>query len=668
MRCDVKPLLAALTAVVALLATAAAPAAAQGDGPPRPVALDRGWAFSTDPSGGFRPVSVPHVFDARPLPELWPGRVAWYRLRFTAPGGADWNLRFEGVRRRATVWLNGTRIGDNRDPYTPFELPARTLRPGAENTLTVRVDNRRTPGFREGWWNWGGITRRVSLVPQGRVALRDLGLMSRVRCGADACRAGLVVDGWVANRTDALQRPLVAVRIAPRGGGRPEQLTVRTRAIRPGEEARVRFTLPVRAPRLWSPEDPQLYDATVEARLGRAVEDRRRRRVGLRGVEVREGALWLNGRRLQLRGASIQEDVRGRGPALRGEDIARIVAELRAVRANVTRAHYVLDERLLNALDAAGILVWNQAPVYHRDVQLRTAEGRARELGTLRGTIIAARSHPSVLTHSVANELSPQPDTNPTTRAWLEAAAATARDLDPTLPVALDVLSWPGFARQRTYDRFDVLGINSYFGWYQGDPGHETGDFADLEPFLRETRARYPRQAMVMTEFGAEATMDGPANVKETYAFQAEYLRRNLEVMRRVRGIGGVIYWTLGEFAVKPRWDGGALRIGVPRDSIHNKGLITYDGRRKPAWYVAERAFARMPLYTSPPVGDRGPQPQEASVGPGSLAVGAGALALLALLAGLLVRTFRDVWRLAAPPPPAPPQSAGERPRLRAVA
>jgi hypothetical protein len=667
MSCAVRSLLAASLTVLALLA-AAVPAAAQGDGPPRPVPLDRGWEFSTDPSGGFQPVSVPHVFDARPLTELWQGRVAWYRLRFTPPGGTDWNLRFEAVRRRATVWLNGTRIGDNRDPYTPFELPARTLRPGAENTLTVRVDNRRTPGFREGWWNWGGITRRVSLVPQGRVALRDLGLMSRVRCGADACRAGLVVDGWVANRTDALQRPLVAVRIAPRGGGRPTQLTVRARAIRPGEEARVRFTLPVPEPRLWSPEDPQLYDATVEARLGRTVEGRVQRRVGLRGVEVRGGALWLNGRRLQLRGASIQEDVQGRGPALRDEDIERIVGELRAVHANVTRAHYVLDERLLSALDEAGILVWNQAPVYHRDVQLRTAEGRARELGTLRGTIIAARSHPSVLTHSVANELSPQPDTNPTTRAWLEAAAATARDLDPTLPVALDVLSWPGFDRQSTYDRFDVLGINSYFGWYDGDEGHETGDFADLEPFLRQTRARYSRQALVMTEFGAESTMDGPADVKETYAFQAEYLRRNLEVVGRVPNMGGAIYWTLGEFAVKPEWDGGAEREGVPRDAIHNKALITYDGRRKPAWHVAERAFARMPLYTSPPVGGAEPRPQEASVGAGGLALGGGALALLGLLGALLVRTFREVWRLGAPPPQPQPQPAGERPRLRAVA
>ncbi|MEA2273358.1 MAG: hypothetical protein QOI98_2066, partial [Solirubrobacteraceae bacterium] len=41
----------------------------------------------------------------------------------------------------------------------------------------------------------------------------------------------------------------------------------------------------------------------------------------------------------------------------------------------------------------------------------------------------------------------------------------------------------------------------------------------------------------------------------------------------------------------------GAKRAGVPRDSIHNKGLITYDGRTKPAWQTTVRLFASTPLY-----------------------------------------------------------------------
>jgi beta-glucuronidase len=86
------------------------------------------------------------------------------------------------------------------------------------------------------------------------------------------------------------------------------------RTVRPGETARVRFTSRQGVAALWAPEKPQLYDATVQARLGETVEAAQQDRVGLRTVRVRAGHLELNGRRVDLRGTSIQEDVAGRGP------------------------------------------------------------------------------------------------------------------------------------------------------------------------------------------------------------------------------------------------------------------------------------------------------------------------------------------------------------------
>ena len=77
--------------------------------------------------------------------------------------------------------------------------------------------------------------------------------------------------------------------------------------------------------------------------------------------------LRLNDRVLELKGASIQEDVPGRGPAMTDADVDNTVEELKALGANVTRAHYLLDPRLLDRFDKEGILVWSQAPVYHRD-------------------------------------------------------------------------------------------------------------------------------------------------------------------------------------------------------------------------------------------------------------------------------------------------------------
>ncbi len=658
-------LLSALAVVVALALVA--PRVALAADPPGPVTLAQGWQFAPDPTDqglaqdwqsgarglGWEPATIPRVAQSRTDPELFFGSIAWYRVTFVGPkiaAGLHWALRFEQVRRVARVWLNGKELGTHEDPYTPFELRASGLREGEANTLVVRVDYRRSPELREGWWNWGGITRPVTLVARGPVLMDDAGILPRRVCGRSGCRWEVLVDGWLQNTSQRVQQPSVAVRLRSPDGTVSEGSTA-PRALQPGERVRVRFTVTVRgAPKLWSPEHPSLYAGAVLTRAGGSVVQVDARHVGLRTVTVVDGMLRLNDRVLDLRGASIQEDVPGRGPALTDADVENTIDELKALGANITRAHYLLDQRLLDRLDREGILVWSQAPVYHRDAQLKTPGQRSTELDVLRHTILEARNHPAVITHSVANELTALPDEQRTSRIWMENAAELARDLDPTLPVSIDILSYPGIARQRTYEAFDMLGINSYYGWYAGKVNRSTADIDDLAPYLRAMRDKYPDTALVMTEFGAEATEEGPADVKQTYAFQTAYLQRNLDIVERLGFMGGAIYWTAREFAVKPHWDGGAHP--AVRDSIHNKALISYDGKVKPAFSAAQEAFRATPLYRDDPTAvARAKLSEPASIIPRTLLF-LGVLGFLVTLLAFDAWCLRDIWRAVRPPGP----------------
>jgi beta-galactosidase/beta-glucuronidase len=293
----------------------------------------------------------------------------------------------------------------------------------------------------------------------------------------------------------------------------------------------------------------------------------------------------------------MHEDRPPNGAALTSFDMDTMVRELKEVGANITRSHYVLSEGLLRRLDRAGIMVWNQAPVWQRDHGanlLRNPLDRARAVAQVDRTVKAARSHPSVITHSVANELSFTPDRRPGTRRFLIAASDRARKLDPTIPISLDIKGRPGFAEQFSYQRFDMLGINQYFGWY---PWVE--DFNTLDPYLREMRDNYPRHAFVMTEFGAEGRPDmasAPADQKGSYGFQTMHVARTLAVVERMPFISGAIHWTLREFEIFPGWGGGAPP-GPGRNTRHHKGVLTYTGERKPAWTVLRDEFVRTPLY-----------------------------------------------------------------------
>jgi hypothetical protein len=589
---------------------AAAPAPPQ-EAPPDETAPD-GQASSlrrtpagraTQVNGPWQPARVPSVFDTRALPSLYPGSVRSYRVSFTGPPtprGFGWLIRFESVRRKATVFLNGRRLGSNADPYTPFTVRARGLRPGKRNRLLVIVDGRKNPKLPEGWWNWNGIVRPVTLVPAGPAHIEDLGTMSRVRCRGPArrCRAELLLDGMLERRGSRRIRPSLDVRLrAP--GGRVTRRSIRLPAQR-AERRRMQLSMQVPAPQLWSPDAPRLYRAVFTLRDGDRVVQRDRRRIGLRSVQVKRGHLWLNNRRIQLRGASIHEDMPGSGAALTGADMDRIVADLKDLGANVTRAHYLLNDRLLDRLDRAGIMVWNEAPIWQRDAGahlLWQPRERERALRTVRRTVTAARSHPSVLTHSVANELTFTPDAKPGTRRFLLAAQDQARDIDPTVPISVDIKGRPGYGEQFTYRSFDMIGLNQYFGWYRW-----VADFGLLEPYIYELRDDYPGKAIVMTEWGSEGRSelaDAPPDLKGGYPFQTFHAQRTLDVIDRSPVLSGAIYWTLREFEIYPGWMGGAGRRPpeFEPNTRHQKGLITYDGERKPAYYLVRDRFRATPLY-----------------------------------------------------------------------
>lgn len=71
-------------------------------------------------------------------------------------------MQFGAAPQRATVWLNGQRLGAHEGGFTPFafEVTGR-LKPTA-NSVVVMVNNARRPtalpAVNTDWWNYGGLT------------------------------------------------------------------------------------------------------------------------------------------------------------------------------------------------------------------------------------------------------------------------------------------------------------------------------------------------------------------------------------------------------------------------------------------------------------------------------------------------------------------------------
>ena len=108
--------------------------------------------------------------------------TVWFKKSFQAVPMADYRtlLYFGAVNYDCHVWVNGKKAGHHVGGFTPFNFDISDLLIEGENTIIVKVDNKRhaeaVPTLIFDWWNYGGITRDVMLVKVPPVYLEDYNL------------------------------------------------------------------------------------------------------------------------------------------------------------------------------------------------------------------------------------------------------------------------------------------------------------------------------------------------------------------------------------------------------------------------------------------------------------------------------------------------------------
>jgi beta-glucuronidase len=503
------------------------------------------------------------------------------------------------------VWLNGRRVGDHMSGYVPFELDLPNVVRKGVNRLVVRVDNRRPPTDPigapgevpwppGGWWNYGGILREVSLRAVDRVDIANVQVQSQLRC--PRCAAAITLSAGVRNLSHATQ----LVHLTGRFGR--ALVDFGTQAIRARASTTFARQVVVSKPKLWSPTRPYLYGVrfTATAASGRARPKPAAGyslRTGIRTLAVNGGGqLILNGNTVvHFRGVALHEDTLATGPVMSHADRQRVIALLKESHSTFLRAHYPLDPDFQDLADQAGILIWSEVPATYQlpDADLGRPLFRTTALEQLRADILANRNHPSVAAWSVGNEMASVVGHNQA--SYIAAAAALAKQLDPTRPVALAFAGHPETPCQAAYAPIELLGMNDYFGWYTGFGGN-IADRDQLSSFLDALRGCYPRKAIAVTEYGAEANRDGPLEEKGTYAFQEDFVRFHLGVFASKPWLTGSVYWALQEFRVRPYW-GGGNPWGAP--PLHQKGLVRLDWTKKPAFAALADGQAKVRQYVA---------------------------------------------------------------------
>src|SRR5258706_12080958 len=209
---------------------------------------------------------------------LYEGTI-WYKKAFDYQKKPNTRIfvYFGAANYLADVYLNGEKIGRHEGGFTPFNFEITNLVRAKANSLIVKVDNKRrrdaVPTLITDWWNYGGLTRQVKLVETPASFVQDYFI--QLQKGSRNH-----VAGWVRLNGHTLNQK-VTVRI-------PEAGITKSFTTDANGYTEISFNADLT---LWSPNNPKLYDASIEAETDRVSDQ-----IGFRNIEAKGTEIFLNGR------------------------------------------------------------------------------------------------------------------------------------------------------------------------------------------------------------------------------------------------------------------------------------------------------------------------------------------------------------------------------------
>ncbi len=319
--------------------------------------------------------------------------VGSYRHEFELPAGWENErtvLQFNGIYSAANVWVNGQYVGYSQGSNNVAEFDVTAYVKPGRNLLAVEVFRWSDGSYLEcqDMFRMSGIFRDVNLLSLPVSGLEDIYVTQDFN--SDLTQATLNIK--------TLQTPGFIAKNLIYKLYTPEGLL-----LSQGTDS----VITVNNPQLWSAEKPTLYRLDVIQSGANGEEMALSLPIGIRKVEIVGSLLYVNGKRVFLKGVNRHDTSPINGRAVTADEMLQDVLLMKQNNVNTLRtSHYPNDRRMMAMTDYYGLYVCDEADL--EDHANQTISERAEWIPAFTDRIDRMikrdRNHASVVMWSLGNE------------------------------------------------------------------------------------------------------------------------------------------------------------------------------------------------------------------------------------------------------------------------
>lgn len=587
----------------------------------RKISLSGLWSFipELDPKYHFDRIETLHVLSAYSKPDFdrsnWetvqiPGVWQKYGERYDIFEGACWfcrefelteltknslsRIRFGAVNYFCVVYLNGKEAGRHEGGYTEFFIDVTKLAKTGRNHIAVRVDNRSSiikwPPYL-GYFNYGGIHRDVTLEIIDDASISDI-IINSEPCNGNG---ELDIQGNI-----ILPRNNLSLLI---------ECNKQKTTIEIPPDGKFKISLAMHKVKQWSPETPVLYPISVTLKEGGDILDTYYSECGFRKIETQGNKILLNDKDLQFKGICYVYDSPVYGLYINKKSIENDIRIIKESGANAIRTHYPMDEVFYEICDKEGILVWIEPPIYcyhPSDDEKNTAYSHPERINLakqmIREMIINSRNHASVVIYGIGNECNLK---NTEAFTFFKELADTVHSTESGRLISYAALY--GDVGNLS-EIIDILGVNSYWGWYDkiyGGKGLQPEDIISdktaqttIEPIdltkmremLNQVIQANKGKPLFLTEFGADSVKGFLSRSRDLWSenYHAALLLEIFKLASEYSDIVGTFPFCFSDYRDPSKV------VNAYWNELNLKGIVDYNRDKKLAFHALTLNYSKV--------------------------------------------------------------------------